>query len=151
MSDRLCENCRKPLVQHEGEETPSQRAKRLWRDPEFRARMAESQRRARSSPEYRDLARKRANEYWSDPANRAAQSERKQRQYADPVELDKQRQRMAIAHVARCGVFVCPPDLRGKYDLLRRALGIKAARDEIRRVIRERAGFDCAEFCEAAE
>jgi hypothetical protein len=64
-------------LHHGGEGMDGEMIRQFWRDPAFRERTVEAQRRSKADPDYRDRARQATREQWADPEFR----ERWQRQH----------------------------------------------------------------------
>ena len=136
----------------------SERMRRLWRDPETRARWSAASHerlvarnsdpafRARIRPKVRAANRSEAKRAKLSAAQartwtaerRARQSAEMTRRMADPVKRAAAAAAARRGTVKRLGTFFCPPRLRKLYRKLRAELGAAVAQREIRRLNVER-------------
>jgi hypothetical protein len=140
-SERLRRLWRNPELRAKWAAAASQRMRQLNADPANRRKAAAGSRAANRRPEKRALVSAIQRKRWQDEAERALYAERQRARMADPVK------RLAAVKGARKGrfklygtAFECPRHLRKLYRKIRIALGRDAALREIRRIVARENG-----------
>lgn len=170
MQNSVPSNVTRPRKTERQRKTSSERMKRLWADPEYRAmrsrRASEVMARLRQDPaflqkrldgvkragrteEFRARMSEHFKAYYAVPENRERLAQCRREMMADPEKRAEWAGYCERGIIERCGIFYCPPELKPLYAKLRKHLGYKAARDEMRRLMTEQFA-EKANYREAA-